>query len=281
MGRMKEISFFDQDKVLITGARGMAGSYLNFGIKTDRESLDVTDLKMVLDAGRKHKPKVIIHLAAQTDMDKCENDPDHAYKINAIGTYNMAELAKEIGAKMVYVSTGGVFDGKKDGLYGEDDTPNPQTYYGRSKYLGELIVRGMLNDYIIARTCWLFGGGPGKDKKFISKIISQFEKAEIKAVDDQFGSPTFAKDFIKTLCGLIKDGKTGIFHIVNGGACSRFEEAKEAVKILGAKTKITPVSSDSFPEKTPVIFNQGLISRAVSLRPWQEALREYIEKEWK
>ena len=281
MGRMKEISFFEQDKVFITGARGMAGSYLNFGIKTDRESLDVTDLKMVLDAGRKHKPKVIIHLAAQTDMDKCENDPDHAYKINAIGTYNMAELAKEIGAKMVYVSTGGVFDGKKDGLYGEDDTPNPQTYYGRSKYLGELIVRGMLNDYIIARTCWLFGGGPEKDKKFISKIINQFDKTEIKAVDDQFGSPTFAKDFMKTLCGLIKDGKTGIFHVVNNGACSRFEEAKETAKILGAKTKITPVSSDNFPEKTPVIFNQGLASNTVFLRPWREALREYLEKEWR
>ena len=268
-------------KTLITGADGMAGSYVDFGIKTDRQSLDVTDLKMVLDVGRKYKPAAIIHLAAQTDMNLCESDPDHAYKVNAIGTYNVAILAKELGAKMVYVSTGGVFDGKKEGLYEENDTPNPQTYYGRSKYLGELIARSMPNDYIIARTCWLFGGGPEKDKKFVSKIVSQFDKPEIKAVDDQFGSPTFAKDFIKGVCDLIKENKIGIFHVANRGACSRYEVTREAAKILGAKTKITPVSSNNFPGKTPVIFNQGLASSSVFLRPWQEALREYLEKEWK
>lgn len=267
-------------KTLVTGADGMAGSYINFGVKTDRGSLDVTNLEAVLNAGRTYKPRAVIHLAAETDMDRCESEPDRAYRVNAVGTYNVAALAKELDAKMVYVSTGGVFDGVKKSPYEENDAPNPQTYYGRSKHLGELIVRGMLDNYIIARTCWLFGGGPEKDKKFISKIISQFDKGEVKAANDQFGSPTFAKDFIKALCGLIKGGKTGIFHVVNSGTGSRCEVAKEAAKILGIKADIIPVSSDYFPNKAPVIFNQGLASDTIFLRPWQEALKEYLEKEW-
>lgn len=267
-------------RALITGADGMAGSYVDFGTKTDKNSLDITNLEEILNAGRKHEPKVIIHLAAETDMDLCEKDPDRAYRINSVGTYNVVLLAKELGAKMVYVSTGGVFDGTKKLPYEENDIPNPQSYYGRSKYLGELIVQGMLNDYIISRTCWLFGGGPEKDKKFISKIIKQLYKDEIKIVNDQFGSPTHAKDFIKALCGLIKQDKVGIFHVANSGVSSRYEVAKETAKILVAATKIVPVSSDHFPSKVPVIFNQGLVSKTITLRPWQEALREYIKEEW-
>lgn len=267
-------------RTLVTGAGGMAGNYIDFGIKTDRGSLDVTNLEAVLNSGRAHRPRAVIHLAAETDMDICESEPDRAYRVNASGTYNMAILAKELDAKMVYVSTGGVFDGAKKSPYEENDTPNPLTYYGRSKYLGELIVRGMLDDCIIARTCWLFGGGPEKDKKFISKIISQFDKGEVRAANDQFGSPTFAKDFIKALCGLIKEDKAGIFHVVNSGISSRYEVAKEAAKILGIEADIIPVSSDYFPSKAPLIFNQSLVSNTVCLRPWQEALKEYLEKEW-
>ncbi len=180
----------DLSKVLTTGAGGMVGSYIDFGIKTTRRDLDITDLNETVKVIKSHKPEAIIHLAAETDMERCERDPKHAYLINSIGTYNVAIAAKEIGAKLVYVSTIGVFGGDSSGAYCETSEPNPQNYYGRSKYLGELIVKGMLDDYIIARAGWMFGGGPLKDKKFVAKIIKQLKSKEIKAVNDISSSPT-------------------------------------------------------------------------------------------
>ena len=101
------------DKVLITGSNGMAGSYVDFGIRTDRRSMDITDLKEVLSVCRRYKPEAIIHLAAETDVDRCERDPEYAYFVNGIGTYNVVQIAKELGIKLVYISTAGVFDGTK------------------------------------------------------------------------------------------------------------------------------------------------------------------------
>ena len=140
------------DKILITGANGMVGNYVDFGIKTDRRSLDITDLKEILAVCRKYNPEAIIHLAAETDMEKCEIDPGRAYLINSAGTYNVAKAAISVGAKMVYISTNAVFDGRKSASYNEDDEPNPQNVYGRSKYIGELIVQSLLDDYLIIRT---------------------------------------------------------------------------------------------------------------------------------
>ena len=127
-------------KTLVTGARGMVGSYMDFGIKTDRDTLDVTNLEAVLAIVKAHKPKVIMHLAALTDLDVAEKNPALAYNINTVGTYNVALAARMIKAKLVYISSTGVFDGTKKGPYNEKDVPNPQNYYGHSKYAGELII---------------------------------------------------------------------------------------------------------------------------------------------
>src|SRR3990167_5636218 len=139
--------------ILITGADGMVGSYIDFGVKTDRTSLDVTNREQVMGIVKKFKPTVIIHLAALTDVDRCEREPELADQINAQGTYHMAIAAKEVGAKLIYISTAGVFDGIKKDPYTERDIPNPQNAYGRSKYRGEVFVQEMLEDYIIARVC--------------------------------------------------------------------------------------------------------------------------------
>lgn len=272
---------FDFSKVLITGANGMVGSYADFGIKTDHRSLDVTDLKEAVNFCRERKPQAIIHLAAETDVDRCERDPIHAYLINGVGTYHMALAARELGIKMVYISTAGVFDGVKDGFYTEEDEPNPQNYYGRSKHLGELAVRGILNDYIIARVCWMFGGGPKKDQKFVAKIIKQFDKGKIKAVDDQIGSPTFGKDLINAIKKLLEEDAIGIFNLANKGVCSRYDFAREIVNILKPKTRVIRAKMSDFNLDAPRTFNEGLISKINIMRPWQKALREYLETEWK
>jgi dTDP-4-dehydrorhamnose reductase len=274
---MENISF---DKVLVTGASGMVGSYVDFGIKTDHRSLDITDLGEVLRVCELHKPKVILHLAAETDVDRCERDPEHAYAINSIGTYNMAVAAKNFGAKLVYISTAGVFDGEKKGPYEEGDEPNPQNYYGRSKYIGEMVVRSMLKDYIIARAGWMFGGGPGKDQKFVAKIIKQLDQPEIKAVNDKIGSPTYAKDLISGIKKLLVADKKGTYHLSDKGVCSRYDVAVEIVKTLKPSVKVVPVDSSNFKLDAARVYSEAMVSKEDLTRPWREALGEYLRTEW-
>lgn len=269
------------DKVLVTGADGMVGSYVDFGIKTNRRSLDITDLKEVLAVCRKYNPEAIIHLAAETDVDRCERDPEYAYTVNSVGTYNMAVAAKELGIKLVYVSTAGIFDGLKKTSYTEKDMPNPQNYYGRSKFLGELAIKGMLEDYIIARACWMFGGGPEKDQKFVAKIIKQLDNKEIKVVTDQIGSPTFGKDLITGIKKLLQKDARGIYNLANKGVCSRYEFAEAIVKILKKNTKILPVKMSNLKMDALRTYNEGMVSKINTQRPWQNALKEYLKMEWK
>lgn len=270
----------DFNKVLITGAGGMVGSYVDFGIKTDHTSLDITDLNEVMKIVKHHRPQAIIHLASETDVDLCDHDQNHAYAVNSVGVYNIATAAADVGAKLVYVSTAAVFDGEKDGPYTEADKPNPKNFYGRSKYMGELIVRGMSEDYIIARACWMFGGGPHKDKKFVSKIIKQLDRPEIKAVNDAYGSPTFGKDLVAAIKQLLADDAVGMFHLSNQGSCSRYDIAQFIIETLKPDIKLIPVGLDYFPGAYRV-KNEAMASKVTLMRPWQDALKEYLETEWK
>lgn len=272
----------DFSRTLITGATGMVGSYVDFGIKTDRRSLDITDLKEALAVCKKYKPDVIIHLASETDVDRCERDPGVAYIVNTIGTYNMAVAAKEVGAKFVYISTGAVFDGLSQEPYQESDIPNPQNYYAQSKYLGELAVQGVLSDYIIARAGWMFGGGVEKDQKFVAKIIAQAGKPEIKAVNDKFGSPTYGKDLINGIKELVRQDQTGVFNMANKGMCSRYEMAKFIIDTLHVPMAVTSVDSSFFNLDAARGNSEAMTSsRTNVMRPWQDALKEYLETEWK
>lgn len=273
-----------QDKILVTGSGGMVGSYVDFGIKTDHRSMDVTDLKEVLNTFEKYKPRAVLHLAAETDVDRCERDPDYAYKVNSLGTYNLAVACKKYGAKLVYISTAGVFDGQKDGAYTEEDEPNPQNYYGHSKFLGELAVKGMLKDYLILRVCWMVGGGPDKDQKFVAKIIRQLldkKTKEIKAITDQAGAPTFGKDLVRAAKILIEKDEKGIFHLANSGKTTRYGVAEFVVKFLGSDAKMVPVDSAYFGLDAKRTKNETLSSRVNLMRPWEEALGEYLADEWK
>jgi dTDP-4-dehydrorhamnose reductase len=229
---------------------------------------------------RKYKPKVIIHLAAETDVMRCERDPQHAYFVNSIGTYNVAVAAREVGAKLVYISTSAVFDGTKKKPYAETDVPNPQDYYGRSKYLGEVIVKDMLSDYLIVRIAWVFGGGPKKDQKFVAKMIVQMKNDEIKVVRDSYGSPTYGKDLVEALKKLIVGGKKGIFHLSNKGTASRLDIVSEIARITNPKTRVSEVDPSYFGLAKKVGNNESMASKARLMRSWRGALREYIADEW-
>jgi dTDP-4-dehydrorhamnose reductase len=193
-------------KILVTGAAGMLGSALcptltqrgHTVFATDLapadegiECLDVRSYKQIEEIAGRVKPDVVMHLAAETDVDRCELEPDHAFLTNTMGTQNVTLVCQKRSIVMVYISTIGVFYGDKPEPYTEFDNPNPINVYGRSKLEGEKIVHSLLERYYIVRAGWMVGGGPKRDKKFVSKIIERMnETTVLKVVNDKIGSPT-------------------------------------------------------------------------------------------
>lgn len=276
---MKKNDIFDT--ALITGADGMIGSYIDFGVRTNHRSLDVTNLAEVMRVCNQHKPKLIVHLAAETDVDHCERDATHSYMVNAVGTYNMATAAKAVGAKLVYVSTSVVFDGTKEEPYVEEDIPAPQTVYGHSKYLGELAVKGILDSYLILRVSWVFGGSRTKDQKFVAKILQQLDRPVINIVAGKRGSPTYGKDLVAGIRRLVEEGKSGVYHMGNVGTPTRVDIAREIVRITGSDAEIREVEPGFFAATyTERSGNESMVSKVPYMRPWQDALAEYIHTEW-
>lgn len=264
--------------ILITGGEGVLGSYFSFGTRMGQKDFDVTDFDTVMRVCTDMRPRAIVHCAALTDLSFCEKNPERAYLVNSVGTYHMALAARVVGAKLIYISTSDVFDGSSDGLYTEKDTPNPVTVYGRSKHLGELAVAGVLEDHLIVRVSWMFGGGPGKDDKFVGKILAQKGVPEIRAVMDKKGSPSWARDIAVAVRKLLNEDARGIYH-VGGGVATRYEMAQEIASIAGWETKVVPVDSSEFVSAYPIGENQSM-PLSTLVRPWRESLQEYIETEW-
>jgi dTDP-4-dehydrorhamnose reductase len=281
-------------KIYITGACGMLGSAL-VPVFRDRYDIRATDLPEsdITDAGgirrdiTSYSPDIVIHLASMTDVDGCETDPVAARRINRDGTENVAAAAAECGAKMVYISTGMIYNGRKPGPYIEYDMPDPVNSYGLTKYEGELAVQRHVKDHYIFNTCWVFGGGP-EDKKFVAKIIELGRKnRKLEVVDDTFGSPTYTVDLSRALFDFLgNDGleaKPGRYHCAGRGCVSRFELAREIFSIAGiTDCELVPVSSDRFDLPAPRPRMEALSNYALDLlalhlmRDWREALRDYI-----
>ena len=284
--------------MLVTGAGGMVGGYAP-AVYTEYEliltdvvegftSLDIRDPSAVRRAVTDARPDVILHLAAATDVDRCEQDPDCAYGTNAIGTQNIALACLEHGVPLVYISTGAVFSGEKPEPYIEFDDTRPAKLYGRSKLAGEQIITSLLQRYYIVRAGWMIGGGETKDKKFVGKIARLIVegKQTLQAVNDKWGSPTYAKDLLTGIGRLIETGYFGLYHMVNAGQCSRYEMALAIRDALQCPdVAIQPVSSDRFPLPAPRGRSEALQNLKLELlglppmRPWQEAMRDYIQTE--
>lgn len=271
----------DLNSVLVTGGSGMVGRYADFGLRPSKGELDITNERAVADFFSAHTPSVVLHLAAQTDLMYCEEHPAEAHRVNADGTRILAEAATKVGARFVYLSTNAVFDGTKAAPYDEGDIPSPVNEYGKSKRAGEKYVERHAKEGLIVRTGWVFGGGRDGDKRFVGKIIGQLTAPEIKAVDDNCGTPTYGKDLMQKIKELIRENRTGIVHVTNSGIASRFEQAKFITDFFGYRGHIMPVSLSDYPLTPPPLKNEALISKTVHLRPWQDALRGYLTAEWK
>lgn len=280
-------------KVLVTGANGMMGTDLCRILEergcdvtaTDIEEMDVRDRDLVQDTVNKIQPQTVFHLAALTNVDDCEKMPDESFLTNTIGTQNIALACQSIDATMVYISTISVFDGLNCEPYTEFDTPNPQSWYSRSKYQGELIVEKLLSKYYIARAGWMFGGG-AEDKKFVAKMIDLAKARDLlKVVDDKYGSPTYTADIASGVERLTHTGLYGTYHMVNsGGYCNRYEFAQKILEYAHISScELQPVSSAEFPLPAPrpnmeAARNYNLELRGLDwMQPWESALQEYVE----
>jgi dTDP-4-dehydrorhamnose reductase len=293
----KEEDTMNEKKMLITGAAGMVGSYAA-QVFTDYElfltdrmdgfvKLDVRDPLTVRKTIADIHPDIVLHLAAETDVDRCEIEPNSAYHTNAIGTQNVALACQANGTVLVYVSTAGVFSGDKPEPYNEFDAPNPVNTYGQSKLAGEQIVSSLLQRYYIVRAGWMMGGGE-RDKKFVGKIAQLLLGGErpLRAVVDKLGSPTYGKDLLKGIRMLLETEYYGLYHMVNEGRCTRYDVALEIRDSLKkTDVEIMPVSSAYFPLPAPRARSEAMHNLKLQLlglpamRPWEDALQEYLMME--
>ncbi|HYR89103.1 MAG TPA: dTDP-4-dehydrorhamnose reductase [Terriglobia bacterium] len=284
-------------QMLVTGAAGMVGSYVPavFGdwklTLTDSvdgyRKLDICDPVAVMRIIDEVHPDYVLHLAAATDVDRCEQEPDWAYHVNSIGTQNLALACQAQSIPLIYISSAAVFSGDKSEPYTEFDLTTPSNVYGNSKLAGEQIVSTLLQRFYIVRAGWMVGGGE-RDKKFLGKILRLIldGRKELKVVDDKVGSPTYAKDLLQGIRSLMETGYYGLYHMVNSGPASRYEIALFLRDVLDKQDVIIqPVSSAFFPLPAPRGRSEAVRNLKLQLlgldqmRPWQDAVREYLVNE--
>ena len=289
-------------KIYIAGCGGMLGEAFygkfnkEYNVKcTDIDVnenwlsyLDFRNYNEYLNDVSSFRPDYLFHLGAYTDLEYCENNIDATYTTNTIAVENAVYIANKLNIPLLYISTAGIFDGKRV-QYDDWDVPNPLGVYARSKYEGERFVVQNADRYLVCRAGWMMGGGPGKDKKFIQKLMAQIKagQKELYIVNDKDGTPTYTHDFAENVKLLLENEYWGLYNMVCDGQTSRVEVANEMIKILKLEKNISivPVGSDYFKdvyfaERPPCerLINKKLNLRGLNImRDWKIALREYIE----
>jgi len=260
--------------VLVTGVTGQLGYDLIKLLSKDyqiipasRVNFDITNPKMTMDFIEDAEPDVIIHAAAFTDVDACESQQDKAFAVNGLGARNVAIAAREVDAKLFYISTDYVFDGAKTEPYREYDHPNPQTIYGKSKLMGQEFVGEQLSRFFIIRIAWLYGQNGHNFVKTMLNLAR--EKEEIKVVDDQRGSPTWTMDIARQIRKLLSTEAYGTYHCTSQGSCTWYEFALEIFKYAGYEAEVDPNGSAYLVPKTQDLRtkNQDLTPGTQNLRP--------------
>ena len=281
-------------KILVTGCNGQLGrairkeyaasdvEFINTDVVEGEGvvSLDITDVDAVLKLVRAEKPDVIINCAAHTNVDKCEEQWDLAYKINAIGPRNLSIAATEADAKMIHVSTDYVFEGNGTRPYTEFDAPNPVSAYGKTKLEGENFVKEFAKKHFILRTAWLYGDG----KNFVKTMLALAENHdELNVVCDQVGTPTSAVELAKMIHYLEGTENYGTFHATCEGSCSWADFAEEIFRLAGKNTKVNHITSEEFAAKAPrpsysILENYMLkLTSDYRFADWHDAIESYIK----
>jgi len=278
-------------KALVLGGRtGMLGQSLIGALDAagwetvaqSRDEVDALDFGALDDYILQHKPDVVFNAIAYTQVDRAEDEPEQAYRLNRDLPAALGRMAGKQGFRLVHYSTDFVFDGRGSQPYTLSDEPNPTSVYGKSKLAGEnALLRAGLPGLLILRTAWLFG--PGR-KNFVLTILTLAKNREqLGVVHDQVGSPTYTVDLAKNSVALLeKQGAQGIFHLVNSGQASWCELAAEAVNLAGLRCSINAITSEEYPTKATrpaysVLSTDKFAHWAgYTPRPWVQALRDYV-----
>ena len=277
-------------KVLITGANGMVARAAISHCKSIRDDvaacthadLDISDREKVFRRFEELRPDLVLNCAAYTDVDGSEANEETAYAANAAGPENLAAVSKEFGSKFVTISTDYVFNGTKDGFYTQDDEPDPQSVYARSKYEGELRVADANSASIIVRSGWIYGKHGTNFLSVLPDLLQQ--DRELKTIGDAFGTPTFASDLAVRLRELAGKNASGVFHATNSGpGVSYFEFASEAAALLGKDPQlIKNISQNDLqrpaarPVNSRLKCDRSKLFGLAPLRDWKNALDQFL-----
>jgi dTDP-4-dehydrorhamnose reductase len=281
--------------IWLIGHKGMLGSDVEKLLKESNQEflatdieVDITDFEALKSYRSERKIDWIINCAAYTAVDRAEDEPEKAFKVNADGPLNIAKIAQSKGAKLIHMSTDYVFDGKKDGPYMEEDAPSPIGVYGKSKLEGENNIQSILESYFIIRTAWLYGKN---GNNFVYTMLRLFNEQElVKVVADQWGSPTYSKDLAEVIQYIVGNDSDlyGIYHYTNEGRTTWYEFAKEIyekARIKGLVKKdlsVLPISTLDYPTKAVRPQNSSMSKEKVKsafridVRDWKIALEEFI-----
>lgn len=272
---------------MIIGGTGLLGKALVREWSGDEvlalgsRDVDIRQAGHVQEVVGEKRPQWIVLGAAYTDVDGCESNPQRAFEVNRDGAANVAEAAKTFGAKLLFLSSDYVFDGKNTSPYETGDPRNPQSVYGRSKAEAEVRLLEILPQVCIARTSWLFGTGGKCFPDTILKLATT--RPALDVVNDQRGCPTYCVDLARSIMELCRRDATGIVHVTNSGECTWFEFAREIVKGAGLATEVKPVSSQQMARPAPrpaysVLAATSLGRYGIEMPSWDDALRRYLEE---
>lgn len=282
-------------RILITGGQGMLARTLVSALEAEggyeifapgRAELDITNADSVTRVFADFKPGTVLHCAAYTKVDQCEDERELAFAVNNQGSANVAQACTSVGARLIAFSTDYVFDGAKDGAYSEfDNATGGVNVYGESKWAGECSIRLNCPDHIIARVSWLYGpGGPS----FVHTMLRLNKKGVpcLKVVDDQFGNPTSTLAVAQAvLCLLQRPDLKGTFHLTCEGEASWYEFAKEIFALAGVAQRVEPCASAEYPTKAVRPANSRLAKTRLqyaglpAMPDWHDALQEFLTAE--
>lgn len=276
-------------KVLVTGAGGQAGSETAdllrargiSCIAADRSTFDITDSGAVNLFFEENCPSHVIHCAGYTNVDRAEEERELCRAVNVDGTRNIAEACKKVGAKLIYLSTDYVYSGIGELPHAETESPLPLNFYGETKLLGEQAVTDCLNGYFIVRTSWLFSS---RGNNFVKTMLRLAEtQSEISVVNDQVGSPTYARDLAVILVEMLFSDAYGIYHVTNSGYCSWYAFAQEIFRLSRKEITVRPITSAEYPSAAVRPLNSRLSMEKLSengfprMMSWQDALERCLK----
>ena len=280
-------------RIFVTGCKGQLGQALYVALAEhqmagcDLPELDITDREAIGRAIADFAPDVVIHAAAWTDVNGCALDPEKAYRVNGLGTQNVALASAACDAAMVYVSTNEVFDGTATEPYREWDTTHPNNPYARSKAAGEWYVRHLLTRFYVARTAWLYAAGgrnfPHRIIELADDVLAGSARGRgLRVVTDEVSNPTYAPDLAAAIADLIQTNAYGVYHLTNAGYCSRYDFARAILSVSGRadvpveRITLSDWERPSKPPRFAPLANTAAAAIGIQLRSWEAALEEFL-----